>query len=76
MIQVDMLKAKEIAHEKRRAVRALEFAPLDIQTTIPAYTEQAEVKRQEIRDKHAQIQADIDSATNEQELKEAIKDLL
>ena len=44
--------------------------------TIPSYAEQAEQKRQEIRDKYAQIQTDIDDATDEQEVKEAINDLL
>lgn len=76
MITVNIEKAKSIAHDKRREVRAEEFKPLDIEATIPVFSEQAEQKRQEIRDKYAQIQADIDSATNEQELKEAIKDLL
>ena len=49
MIQVDILKAKEIAHEKRRAARATELAPLDVQVTIPAMAEQAEAKRAGIR---------------------------
>ena len=40
------------------------------------FSEQAEQKRQEIRDKYAQIQTDIDGATDEQEVKEAISDLL
>ena len=37
---------------------------------------QAEAERQEVRDKYAQIQTDIDEATTEQEIKEAINDLL
>ena len=69
MIQVDILKAKEIAHEKRRAARATELAPLDIQATIPAMAEQAEAKRAGIRDKYAAIQSQIDAATTVEELK-------
>lgn len=76
MITVNINKAKSITHNKRRAARTEEFKPLDIEVTIPMFSEQAEQKRQEIREKYAQIQTDIDSATNEQELKEAIKDLL
>jgi hypothetical protein len=76
MITVNINKAKEIAHDKRREARAEEFKQLDIQATIPMFAEQAEQKRQEIRDKYAQIQTDIDNATDEQEVKEAINDLL
>ena len=75
MIQVDMLKAKEIAHEKRRAARNAEFAPLDIQTTIPALAEQAEAKRAEIRDKYAAIQTQINAAESVDVLKDIITQL-
>ena len=75
MIQVDMLKAKEIAHNKRRAARALEFAPLDVQVTIPAMAEQAESKRQEIRDKYTAIQTQIDAAESVAVLKDIISEL-
>lgn len=68
MIQVDISKAKEIAHEKRRAARAVEFAPLDIEATIPAMSEQAEAERQAIRDKYALIQNQIDAASTAEEL--------
>ena len=76
MITVNIEKAKLIAHEKRRIARTEEFKPLDIEATIPMFAEQAEQKRQEIRDKYVQIQVDIDGATDEQEIKEAINDLL
>lgn len=75
MIQVDMLKAKEIAHEKRRAARTIEFAPLDIQVTIPAMAEQAEAKRAEIRDKYDVIQTRIDAAESVDVLKDIISEL-
>lgn len=75
MIQVDILKAKEIAHEKRRAARATELAPLDIQVTIPTMAEQAEAKRAEIRDKYAAIQTQIDAAESVDVLKSIITQL-
>ena len=75
MIQVDILKAKEIAHEKRRAARAAEFAPLDIETTIPALTEQAETKRAEIRDKYDALQVQINDASSVDVLKEIVDQL-
>jgi len=64
MITVNLDKAKGIAHEKRRAARADEFAPLDIKATIPSEANAAEAARQVIRDKYAAIQADIDAATD------------
>lgn len=75
MIQVDLLKAKEIAHEKRRAARTIEFAPLDIQVTIPAMSEQVEAKRAEIRSKYDAIQAQIDAAESVDVLKDIISEL-
>ena len=73
MITIDINKAKEISHSKRREVRSVEFAPLDIQATIPTLAEQAEAERQLVRDKYADIQAKIDAARNVEELKEIIK---
>ena len=75
MIQVDMLKAKEIAHEKRRAARTIEFAPLDVQVTIPTMSEQAEAKRAEIRSKYDAIQMQIDAAESVDVLKSIISQL-
>ena len=75
MIHIDMLKAKEIAHEKRRAARVTELAPLDIQVTIPTMAEQAEAKRQEIRDKYSTIQLQIDAAESVDVLKDIISEL-
>ena len=75
MIQVDILKAKEIAHEKRRAARALEFAPLDIEATIPAMSAQAEAKRAVVRTKYDEIQVQIDEASSVAALKDIITQL-
>lgn len=72
MISVNMTKAKLIAHDVRRAKRAAEFAPLDIQATIPAQAAQAEAARQVIRDKYADMQTDIDAAATPEELKSII----
>ena len=69
MITINICKAKAIAHDIRRAARAEEFKPLDVKATIPAEAAEAEAARQAIRDKHAQIQADIDAATTVDELK-------
>lgn len=69
MIVINLDKAKQISHEKRRAARAEEFAPLDIQATIPAKAAEAEAARQEIRDRYAQIQAQMDAAQSVDELK-------
>ena len=72
MIHIDMLKAKEIAHHKRRAARATELAPLDIQATIPTMSEQAEAKRAEIRSKYDDIQVQIDEAKTVDVLKDIV----
>jgi hypothetical protein len=62
MITINLDKAKAIAHDKRRASRAAEFAPLDIKATIPSEAVAAESSRQFIRDKYADIQIQIDAA--------------
>ena len=69
MIAINIDKAKAIAHDKRRAARAAEFAPLDIKATIPSEAVAAEAARQAVRDKYAVIQTDIDSAPGVPELK-------
>jgi hypothetical protein len=72
MITVNFNKAKQIAHEKRRISRAVEFAPLDIKATIPSEAEAAEAARQAIRDKYAVMQEKIDSCENVEQLKKII----
>jgi len=69
MITINMTKAKDIAHDKRRQARSAEFAPLDIKVTIPSEAVAAEAARQAVRDKYATIQADIDTAAGVAELK-------
>lgn len=72
MIKVNLNKAKEIAHDKRRSARAKEFEPLDeiIAKQIPGKDAQkAEAERQKIRDKYATLQAQMDAAKTVDELK-------
>lgn len=64
-----MNKAKEIAHDIRRAARNEKFAPLDIKATIPAEAEAAEAARQVIRDEDALLQIHMDNASSAEELK-------
>jgi len=69
MIKINLDKAKGIAHEKRRAARSAEFAPLDIKATIPSEAQAAEAARQAIREKYATMQAQMDAAQTADELK-------
>ena len=72
MIKINMDKAKEIAHEQRRAVRAEKFAPYDevIAKQIPGVSaEEAEAARQVIREEDALLQTSMDNATSAEELK-------
>lgn len=69
MITVNLAKAKSIVHDKRRAARAAEFAPLDIKATIPSEAAAAEAARQAVREKYATMQAAIDAAADVDALK-------
>ena len=72
MITINIIKAKDIAHDKRRADRAAEFAPLDIKATIPSEAVAAEAARQTVREKYTEKQAAIDAAQTVEELKEVM----
>lgn len=75
MITINMDKAKVIGHDMRRNARENEFAPYDkvIAAQIPGNDlVQAEAARQAIREKYAQIQDDIDAATDPQHIKDAL----
>jgi hypothetical protein len=74
-ITIDLTKAKDICHEKRRAARSAEFAPLDIKATIPAEAQAAEEARQQVREKYAVIQTNIDSAADVDALKQIVETL-
>jgi hypothetical protein len=74
-IDHDIDKCKAIGHDKRRAARAEEFAPLDevIAKQIPGVDAiAAEEARQVIRDKYAEVQDAIDVAETPDEIKAAL----
>ena len=76
-IDHDLDKCKAIGHDKRRAARAEEFAPLDdvIAKQIPGVDAvKAEASRQVIRDKYSDIQDAIDAAETPNEIKDALGD--
>lgn len=75
MISINIDKAKAIVHDKRRAARSAEFAPLDIKATIPSEAAAAEAARQAVREKYAAIQSDIDAAAGVDELKTIVEKL-
>ena len=71
MIRIDITKAKVIAHDMRRAARAVEFAPHDeiIMKQIPGVDAlAAEAARQAIRDKYSDMQTAIDTAATPDEI--------
>jgi len=75
MITVNVTKAKNIAHDKRREARAEEFKPYDevIMKQIPGNdATAAETARQVVRDKYATMQTVIDAATTVDEIKAAV----
>ena len=77
-IVTNMTKAKDIAHEMRRAKRAEEFAPHDevIMKQIPgADADAAEVARAAIRTKYDAVQLDINDAINEVELRNIVENM-
>lgn len=74
-IGINIDKAKTIAHDKRRAARAAEFAPLDIKATIPSEATAAEAARQAVREKYATVQTSIDAASDVVTLKTIVEGL-
>jgi len=77
-IVTNMTKAKDIAHEMRRAKRAEEFAPHDevIMKQIPgADADAAEAARVAIRAKYETVQTDINDAINEVELRNIVENM-
>ena len=75
MITINLTKAKDIAHDIRRAKREEEFAPLDavIMKQIPGNdATEAEAARQAIRDKYAAMQVAINAASTPENIKTAL----
>jgi hypothetical protein len=79
MITINMNIAKEVAHEKRRASRNVEFAPYDeiISKQIPGSdSANAEQSRVEIRTKYETIQNNINTVSGISELKTIMDELI
>lgn len=74
-IAINIDKAKDIAHDKRRAARAAEFAPLDVKATIPSEAAAAEAARAEVRAKYATVQSQIEAAADVGALKTIVEGL-
>ena len=75
VITININKAKDIAHTKRKEARAEEFKPYDevIMKQIPGNdATAAEAARQVIRDKYAAMQTSIDASTTVDQLKAAM----
>jgi argininosuccinate lyase len=72
-VEHDLAKAKDIAHAMRRVNRAKDFAPLDVEATIPSKAVAAEAARQAIREKYAVVQMNIDGSKTIESLKTAIQ---
>lgn len=72
-IAEDTEVAKQVAHDLRRAAREEEFAPLDkavvIATANPEALAEAEAERQQVRDRYAVIQDDLEACADCQELR-------
>jgi hypothetical protein len=75
MISINIDKAKAICHDKRRAARTAEFAPLDVKATIPSEATAAESARQAVREKYATVQTQIDAASDVAALKTIVEGL-
>ena len=75
MISINIDKAKAICHDKRRAARTAEFAPLDVKATIPSEATAAEAARQAVREKYAAVQTQIDAASDVAALKTIVEGL-
>jgi hypothetical protein len=69
-MKINMNKAKEIAHERRRSARSEEFKPWDVKATIPAEQASAEAERQKIRDKYDELEKQINAAKTVKKLAE------
>jgi ERCC4-type nuclease len=75
MITINITKAKDIAHNKRREARTNEFKPHDeiIMKQIPGVdATEAEAARAAIRTKYDTMQTAINSATTVDQIKSAM----
>jgi len=77
-IVVNHTKAKESAHNVRRAIRNNLFNPWDdiVSKDIPGKKDSAEIKRQAIRTKDAEIQTNIDNSVSVDEISSILDNYL
>lgn len=76
MITINLNKAKTISHDIRRQKRSKEFAPLDevIMKQVPGTDLVAiETERQQIRDRYANLQTQIDTVQTVTELSSIVE---
>jgi hypothetical protein len=75
MITINITKAKDVAHNLRRAARSVEFQPYDdaIAKQIPGQMTGAEEARAVIRAKYTTMQTVIDEASTIDEIKAALE---
>lgn len=69
-LTVDLARARDIAHQLRRWERDAAFRPWDdiVARQIPGRTGEAELARERIRQRDAELQREIDAATSAQQL--------
>jgi hypothetical protein len=75
MITINITKAKDVAHNLRRAARSVEFQPYDdaIAKQIPGQMTGAEEARAVIRAKYTTMQTAIDAASTVDEIKAVLE---
>lgn len=73
-VDVDMPKAKDIAHTHRRRQRDELMAPLDTKSTIPSEAVAAEAARVVVRSTNSETQVSIDAAADPVALKQVMVD--
>lgn len=72
-IDVDLNKAKDkVAHPRRRALRSERFKPVDGDLPYTSLNESGESVRVSIKSEDDQLQEDINSASNEHELRDVM----
>lgn len=71
-VVTDLPKAKDIAHEERRAIRAEKFKAVDGGSPYVAVSAEGEVKRKAIKDPDDAMQVAIDASVDEAALREVL----
>lgn len=74
-VDIDIPRAKDVAHTIRRNDRAEKMEPLDRYASVPAMFTEIEAERQVVRDSNAAVQIGIDAANTVELLKDQINTL-